>query len=320
LASRDEEPRLMALDPQLQVLVDALGQRAGQAGARSIDGARRAMAMARLADGPPEPVATVRDITIPTQAGAIGARCYLATDAPVPAPLLVWFHGGGFVMGDLDSADPVCRRLANRCEAMIVSVDYRLAPEHPAPAAVGDAWDAVTWIASHADELGCDGDRIAVGGDSAGGNLAALVALRARDAGWPTLHHQLLVYPATDLTRSRASHRENAGGIFEPAAVEWFYDLYLAGHDPADPRLSPDAASDLRALPPAVVVTAGYDPLRDEGIAYAARLADAGVVVEHQHYPGMLHGFFQMAAVTPTAIEAAHAACKHLHAALRAAS
>lgn len=310
----------MVLDPQLQVLVDTMGQRAGPARPPSIEAARRVMAMARLADGQPEAVASVRDIAVPTRAGVVGARCYLAADASTPAPVLVWFHGGGFVMGDLDGADAVCRRLANRCDAMVVSVDYRLAPEHPAPAAIDDAWDALTWIAGHADELGADGDRLAVGGDSAGGNLAALVALRARDAGGPKLCHQLLVYPATDLTRRRASHRENAGGIFEPDAIEWFYNLYLAGHDPAHPWVSPDAATDLRALPPAVVVTAGHDPLRDEGVDYAARLAEAGVAVEHQHYPGMLHGFFQMAAVTPTAIEAADAACKPVHAALHAAN
>ena len=283
----------------------------------NVESVRQIMVLVRGFDGPPEDVEMVRDTTITTSAGAIGARCYLGANHADPPPAMVWFHGGGFVMGDLDSADGICRRLANRSGALIVSVDYRLAPEHPAPAAVDDAWDALVWVATHADEMGIDGDRLAVGGDSAGGNLAAVVAIRARDEGWPILRHQLLVYPAIDLARQSSSHAENAGGMFDPAAVTWFYDLYIGSNDPSDPRLSPAAVTDLGGLPPAFVITAELDPLRDEGTEYADRLARAGVDVEHHHYPDMLHGFFQMAGVTPTAIEATEAACAHVRSALR---
>jgi acetyl esterase len=265
-----------------------------------------------MADTAPEDVAVVED----RAAGSIAVRVYRPGAAPTPAPALVWYHGGGWVIGNLETADGICRRLANRTDAVVVSVDYRLAPEHPAPAAVDDAWESLCWVASNGPELGVDATRLAVGGDSAGGNLAALVAVKARDAGGPRLRHQLLVYPATDLTRSSASHTEHAVPMFDPSSIGSWFDMYVGGADPGDPSLSPAATADLAGLPPACVITAGFDPLRDEGIAYAERLRDAGVDVEHLHYPSMLHGFYQLGLVTPVAAEATDASCTHLRAAL----
>jgi acetyl esterase len=301
-----------ALDPQLQMLVDAAsGLDLGGVG--DVTTARRGVAMSiGMADGPPEDVASVVDLTVPTRAGSIAARAYRGAGAEAVPPILVWYHGGGWVIGDLETADGVCRRLANRTGALVVSVDYRLAPEHPVPAAADDSWDALEWVAAHADDLGGDVRRLAVGGDSAGGNLAALMAIRARDEGGPTLAYQLLVYPATDLTRSSPSHQEQALALFDPAAVaEWFH-MYVGDADPGHPSISPASATDLSGVAPACVVTAGHDPLRDEGIAYAERLAASGVAVEHMHYPSMLHGFIQFVALTPSAMDATESFCVHV--------
>lgn len=297
-----------ALDPGLQLMLDAA---AGMdlTSVPPIEQARLVFANALLmADTPPEDVAAVTD----RDAGTLRVRVYRGTDAPATAPALVWYHGGGWVIGDLETADGVCRRIANRTAGVVVSVDYRLAPEHPAPAAVDDAWTALGWVVERAADLGVDPERLAVGGDSAGGNLAALVAIRARDAGGPALRHQLLVYPATDLTRSSPSHGDQAVPMFDPSSIGAWFEVYLGGADPADPSLSPASTPDLSGLPPACVVTAGHDPLRDEGIAYVERLRAAGVPVEHLHYPAMLHGFIQLGVITTTAAEATDAFCAHL--------
>ena len=309
--------KIEPLDEQLQLMLDAVARlRPPGSNGPSVADARRAFAMsAEMADTPPEAVAATVDFQIPSEGGALDARSYRGVDAPERPPVLVWYHGGGWVIGDLETADRLCRRLANRTGALVVSVAYRLAPEHPAPAAIKDAWDALCWVASHGIELECDTGRLGVGGDSAGGNLAALVALRARDEGHPSLRHQLLVYPATDLTRSAASHAEQTAGLFDSNAIGAWFDLYLGEEDPLDPAISP-AAADPRGLPPACVLTAGHDPLRDEGFAYVDRLRAAGVAVEHVHHPSMMHGFLQLGAMTPVAAEAIDACAMHVRSAL----
>ncbi len=228
-------------------------------------------------------------------AGGVPARFYRPNDRP-DLGLLVYLHGGGWVIGDLESHDNVCRALANGSGHAVLSVDYRLAPEHPFPAPLEDCVTALTWAHENAASLGCRADRLAIGGDSAGANLAAVVA----NIGVVPLSFQLLVYPVTDLTRSQPSYDENATGYFlTKDAMGWFIDHYL-GTGPGtrtDPRVSPLLASDLAlaAGPPAMVITAEFDPLRDEGDAYAARLASLGVPTSHVRFNGMFHGFFSLA-------------------------
>ena len=238
-------------------------------------------------------VAEVRDLEIPGPAGPIPARLY--HPAPGQAhPLLVLFHGGGFVFGDLETHDPTARRFAAEGEVTVLSVDYRLAPEHPFPAGVDDAEAATHWAVDHAAELGADPGRGVVSGDSAGGNLAAVVALRLRDAGGPPLAGQLLIYPTTDMRAGdrHPSKRELAEGYgLSGHDMDWFGEQYIRNaEDLGRPDASPLAADDLSGLPPAFVLTAEFDPLRDEGDAYAARLAEAGVPVEHVRLPGAIHG------------------------------
>ncbi|HWC39663.1 MAG TPA: alpha/beta hydrolase [Acidimicrobiales bacterium] len=312
----------MPIDPQIKVLLDQL------AGMESVDysqmtpeGLRQMIKMIAAADGPPEAVASVEEAHADGPAGPIPLRVYRPATAgsggAAPA-ILVWYHGGGWVVGDLETADTTCRKLANRTDALVVSVDYRLAPEHPAPAPLEDSWAALRWVADQAATLGGDPSRLAVGGDSAGGNLSALVAVRARDDGAPTLRQQLLVYPATDLTRSYPSHVENGDGyLLTSEAMSWFLGHYLGpADDPKDPALSPLYTDDLTGVAGASVFTAELDPLRDEGEAYAARLRDSGVAVDLRRYDGMVHGFLQMAGVTPVADAAVSDAASRLRAAL----
>ena len=239
--------------------------------------------------GPAEPVFAVED----RRAAGVPVRVYRPAGA-TGLPIVVFFHGGGWTIGSVEQYDPVVRQLANRAGAVVVSVDYRLAPEHPFPAAYDDCLAALEWTVEHATELGGDPNRVAVAGDSAGGNLAAVCALRARDAGGPALALQALVYPVTDFDFERPSMVENAKGYFlETAALRWFFDWYTrGGTDPTDPRVSPMREAALTGVAPAVIVTAEFDPLRDEGEAYAQRLRDAGTPVEHRRYDGMVHGFF----------------------------
>ena len=219
----------------------------------------------------------------------------IARRAPNPKPLIVYFHGGGWVLGSLETHDGICRSLAVGVDAVVVSVDYRLAPEHRFPAAVDDAYAALVWAAGCAESLGADASRLVVAGDSAGGNLAAVLAQMARTAG-PEITFQLLVYPVTDHEFTSASMEENATGYYLTRnMMRWFYELYLHDEQDADDvRVSPLRARDLAGLPPAYVMTAEYDPLRDQGIAYAAAMAVAGVPVATRQSPGLFHGFFSM--------------------------
>jgi acetyl esterase len=278
--------------------------------------ARATIAMLTAADGEPEPVDEVTDRAIPGPAGDIPVRVYRNDPGGAPQPVLVWYHGGGWVIGDLESADPTARKLANRSGATVVSVDYRLAPEHAFPAAVDDAWAALQWVAAHADEIGGDASRLAVGGDSAGGNLSAVVAMLARDAGGPALRHQLLVYPATDMVTDWESRRTNGSDyLLTQKAMLWFENHYMGDQDRKDLRYSPALAEDLSGVAPATVFTAEFDPLRDDGNAYAEHLAQAGVPCQHRCFDGMIHGFFGMGTITPVANEAVDEAAANLRAA-----
>lgn len=241
------------------------------------------------------PVAGVTELSVSGGAGPIAARHY-ATAAP-DAPLLVFFHGGGFVLGDLDSHDDLCRLICRDAGLHVLSVDYRLAPEHKAPAAADDGFAAYRWALEHAAELGADPARIAVGGDSAGGNIAAVVARRARDERLPAPALQLLLYPWTNLSARTRSYALFASGYFLTTAdLDWFRDKYLAGApvQATDPVVSPLLAADLTGLAPALVVTGGFDPLRDEGVQYAEALRAAGVPVDFRQAGSLIHGFASM--------------------------
>jgi len=260
--------------------------------------AREYYMQARLVANPEPPeLLSAESLAIPAPHGRIPARIYTPKKlrkADGLAPGLVFFHGGGWVIGNLETHDVVCRKLAHEGEMIVMSVDYRLAPEHRFPAAVEDAVTATKWLAANAKALGVDASRLVVGGDSAGGNLAAVVSLDARENG-PRLAGQLLVYPATDFSRKHPSHSEPETSILlTHTVVTWFMNNYLGDADINDWRASPARARTLADLPPAYVLTAGADPLRDEGDEYAARLKEAGVAVTYRHFPGQFHGFFTM--------------------------
>lgn len=247
---------------------------------------------------PPE-LESVKPLSIPAPHGFIPARIYTPKNPRQVdglAPALVFFHGGGWVIGDLDSHDVVCRKLADEGRLIVISVDYRLAPEHKFPAAVDDSIAATKWIAENARQLGIDASKLSVGGDSAGGNLAAVVAISARDGDGPAIASQVLIYPATDFAMTHPSHSEpETSLLLTHSVIKWFRDHYLNGAaDVHDWRASPARATTLVGLPPAYVLTAGADPLRDEGDEYADRLKQAGVAVTYRHFPGQFHGFFTM--------------------------
>ena len=289
----------MPLDPQAKAILDQFASMGGpQLHEMSVAQARELiLGMVALA-GEPESIARIENRTVPGPAGEIPIRIY-APVGTAPFPVLVYFHGGGWVIGNLDTHDGICRSLANRVGCLVVSVDYRLAPEHTFPAAPEDCYAATRWLAEHAGSLGGDKGRIAVGGDSAGGNLAAVVALMARDRGGPKLAFQLLVYPATDTDFETRSYRENSEGYFLARAdMVWFWNHYAPrDEDRRNPYASPLRAASLRGLPPALVITAEFDPLCDDGNAYAARLREDGVPVRLSRQDGLIHGFFQMGAV-----------------------
>jgi acetyl esterase/lipase len=289
----------MPLDPQAKQLMEQLAA-AGMPplDEMSVEGARQAiLAMAQMGGDPPA-LAEVVNRTIPGPAGEIPLRIYTPAGRP-PFPVLVYFHGGGWVIGNLDSHDGTCRELARGAGCMVVSVDYRLAPENKFPAAPEDAYAATKWVAEHAASIGTDAGRVAIGGDSAGGNLTATVALMARDRGGPALLFQLLVYPVTDAACDTPSYAENADGYFlTRKAMQWFWGHYLERpSDGENAYASPLRAASLAGLPPGLVITAEFDPLRDEGEAYAARLEASGVHCRLKRYDGMIHGFFGMGRV-----------------------
>ena len=283
--------------------------------------ARELFLAAREALAPdPPPVAETRELAAPGPSGAaVPLRLYRgATTAPRDSlPALVYFHGGGWVIGDLDTHDSLCRHLANAARCIVVAVDYRLAPEHKFPAAVEDCCAATSWVAQEAAALGIDRERLAVGGDSAGGNLAAVVSLIARDQGTPKLRCQALLYPAVECGMTHASHDRFAEGyLLTRPTMKWFYDHYLRGlADVDDWRASPLRAADLSGGAPALVLTAGNDVLCDEGQAYARRLREAGIEVQLRHFPDQIHGFLTMRKI----IEAAQPALDDIAAALQAA-
>ncbi len=307
----------MALDPAAAGLL----QQMAEAGAPPMN--EMAPVDARVAaegfvalGGEGDPVASSVDRTIPGPHGDIPVRVYTPN---VPAgsgalPCLAYFHGGGWVIGNPDSTDAICKAVANRAGCVVVSVDYRLAPEFKFPIPLDECYAATEWIAAHGAEIGVDGSRIAVGGDSAGGNLAAAVALRARDTNGPAIRLQLLVYPVTNHDYSTVSYADNGDGyLLTKDMMVWFWDHYLrTAADGADPLASPLRAGNLAGLPPAHVMTAEFDPLRDEGEAYAAALTAAGVPVTHTRYDGMIHAFWQMLAVFEAASSAADEAALHL--------
>ena len=272
-----------------------------------------------LAPDPP-PVAEIRALSAPRATGAtIPLRLYrgAATSRGEILPAFVYFHGGGWVIGNIDTHDSLCRYLANAARCIVVSADYRLAPEHKFPAAVEDCFAATAWVAGEAARLGIDPERLAVGGDSAGGNLAAVVSLLARDRGVPRLCYQALVYPAVDCAMTHPSHDRFAEGyLLTRTTLRWFYDHYLRGSDDiGDWRASPLRAADLSDVAPAMVVTACNDVLCDEGEAYAWRLREHGVPVELRRFPDQIHGFLTMGKI----VRAAQPALDEVAAALRAA-
>ena len=304
----------MPVDPQVQQIIDALAasefepiqELSPEAGRTQYERMVKARGIA------PAPVAAVVDRAIPGPAGELPVRIYRPETDVGPLPALVYYHGGGHVIGNLDTHDAVARNLCNGARCVIVSVDYRLAPEHKFPAAAEDAFAAVRWCATPGADIGIDPERIAIGGDSAGGNLAAVAALMARDAGGPSIRLQVLVYPVTDYGCDTESYRTYAEGygMLEAQSMRWFRDHYLRDEaDRLDWRAAPLRAGDLSGLPPALVLTAQCDVLHDEGEEYALRLRAAGVDVEHEDCEGMIHGFFTMAPMIDGAVRAQALVC-----------
>lgn len=311
----------MQLDPQARAVLERIARaNLPEYSQLGVDAARTLYRETRggLSPAPPE-VASIDNLRAPGAAGEIPVRLYraLGSRCDERLPALVYFHGGGWTIGDLDTHDVVCRELANLARCAVISVAYRRAPEHKFPAAVEDAIAATEWVVRAGDQLGLDATRIAAGGDSAGGNLAAVVALALRDAAGPRLAMQLLIYPATDLAATSPSHDRYAAGYgLTRDAIAWFTANYLRNAADADDwRASPLKAGDLSRLPPAYVITAGFDPLCDEGRAYADRLHAAGVSVTYECFEGMIHGFITMGG----AIAAAHHALYRAAQALRIA-
>jgi acetyl esterase len=287
----------MPLDPDAETLLGMM-RAAGRPPMETLspDEAREAFKAGRAVTQPdPQDVAEVRDLSCPGPHGAIPLRTYrpIGTSAHEVLPALVYYHGGGWLLGDLDSHDVACRHYANAVRCRVVSVDYRMAPEYKFPAAVDDCAAATGWVIAQSEALGIDRRRVAVGGDSAGGNLAAVMALMARDGDLPPLAFQLLVYPATDMGMTHESYQRVTEGVpLTAKTMDWFIDHYLHGpNDRRDWRASPLRAADLSGTAPALVLTASYDPLCDEGVAYAERLEREGVRVMHLHFSDQLHGF-----------------------------
>jgi len=293
----------MPLDPQARAVLDQIPLLSDEVVlALEPSVLRQAFGAMPGAGGPVEPVARVENRRLPGPAGEIPVRIY-APSQQRGLPALVYFHGGGFVICDLETHDGTCRSLANAIGCIVVSVEYRLAPEHKFPAGPEDCYAATRWVAEKGAEIGVDTSRVCVGGDSAGGNLTAVVALMARDRGGPSLRHQLLIYPVANHDFDTASYLENKEGyLLSREMMRWFWNHYLARpEDGRNPYASPLRAASFAGLPPAHVITAEYDPLRDEGEALAARLARDGVPTTQVRYDGVFHGFFAMTQALDTA-------------------
>ena len=292
----------MPLHPEAQALLTALSEQGVPPfECMTVPQAREAAGAFLDLQPPAEDVASVGDRTLPGPDGAeVPVRVYTPSGTG-PRGVLVYFHGGGWVIGDLETVDRPCRTLANELDAVVVSVDFRRAPEHRHPAAFDDCWAATRWVAEHAGELGADPARLVVGGDSAGGHLAAAISLAARDRGGPAIAAQLLIYPVTDFAFTTGSYADNGEGyLLQRATMQWFWAHYLGAQDPGkDATAFPARAESFVGLPPAFVATAEYDPLRDEGEAYAHALRDAGVEVTARRYDGMVHGFLWTLGATP---------------------
>ncbi|HEY4266448.1 MAG TPA: alpha/beta hydrolase [Micropepsaceae bacterium] len=303
----------MPLDPTIQALFQQMPQLTNYPIWEKTPAEARAAfkALCQFANPKAAAIGKTEDISAPGPAGPVPLRIYTPVAAGTTAlPGIVYFHGGGFVLGDLDCYDGLCRALANESGCRVVSVEYRLAPEHPFPAAVEDCFAAAKWVEQHAPDLGIDPNRLAIAGDSAGANLAAVTCLLAKaNKLTPHIAFQLLIYPVTHFERAASIRPFGSGYFLENRTIDWYRDLYVPGDaDASDPRLSPLKAKDVSGLPPAYIVTAGFDPLRDEAIAYADRLKQAGVTVNHVDYPSMIHGFFSMQGFIPLSIEAIGAA------------
>ena len=310
----------MAIDPQVAFVLD-LVVKSGRPAYHTLSPkeARQLFRETRPASTPEPPaIGSVRDLS----AGGVPIRVYrpAGVSDTTRLPVHVYFHGGGWVIGDLDTHDTLCRQLTAAAGISVVAVDYRLAPEHKFPAAADDAWTATTWVVQHAAELGVDATRLAVGGDSAGGNLAAVVALQARDAGGPKIALQVLTYPVTDVGAETQSYRDLADGyMLTRDGMRWFINHYLAKpSDAEDWRASPTRAKSFAGVAPALVITAGFDPLRDEGEAYVQKLRAAGVTVDHLSFGGMIHGFVPMGKLIETGNRAVAHIADSLRYALRA--
>jgi len=293
------EPRL---DPEAQFVLDAV-EASGEPHLSTlpVDEARRRVRTALVAKGAPLELRSVDDLEIPSPSGRLGLRLYRPDDGCLPGALFL--HGGGWTVNDVDTHDELCRRLAKRSGWLLASLDYRRAPEHKHPAPLEDAYIAYRWLLDNAESVDCDPASVAVVGESSGGTVAAGLALLLRDLGAPMPVHQVLAYPAADRLDAWPSYAERGTGyILDRALMRWYFGHYLPdGAAADDPYLYPLAAEDLSGLPPALVLTAEFDPLRDEGVAYAERLADAGVEVEHVHADDQMHGFLLLARVVAKA-------------------
>ncbi len=290
----------MPLDPQMQQVLDMLPM--GSIAEIGYQGIRDVLAE-RIAMMPtPIQLPRVEDRTI---IDGVGVRIYWPLPEPAGLPVVVFFHGGGWTIGSLDSHDHIARSIAEQVGAVVVAVDYRLAPEHPFPAAVDDAWAALRWVSEHAAELGADADRLAVAGDSAGGNLAAVVSQLARDASGPPVKFQMLWYPAAMIDESLPSMVENAEApVLTAADVSVFLRFYVGDRQDRPATLAPGRAEDLSGLPPAYVASAQYDPIRDDGARYAELLAAAGVPVQRHHADDLMHGYLSFGIAVPAAASA----------------
>ena len=311
----------MPLDPLLKAFLDQMAaQPQPKLWELEPPAAREAMVALMQLVGPKDvPIGKVANLAIPSPNGDIPARSYTPVAAGgEPLPALIFFHGGGFVIGSVETHDGLCRMLANLSACRVISIEYRLSPEHKFPAAVEDAFAATSWIEKNAAQLGVDANRLAIGGDSAGGTLSAVVTQMARDAGAPNLAFQILLFPATHMGANTVSRRAFAEGYFlEGKTIEWFFNHYFAaGADRDHPHASPLLADKFIGLPPAYIMIAGFDPLHDEGVEYAEKLRAAGVPVTVDDYPEVVHDFIYLQAVLPQAAEALGAVANALKQAL----